>query len=632
MQAARTVRQRLLWWTALVGASADVGIAAGGLLSPASFGRRAAWFALVCVSVALLVRIWRWELPAVPATALLRLPHESGSEGVRASSGAVQRLPARDEESLCGNGLRCLERALGGRVTAAKVLALHVGRTAVEVFWDSVPPDPRSPWRVPGSGWIWWAPSADVFATRGETPPSPVIPALRLGGTRTGSLYLNAESFEVVTIGGESDQGDRLRQYAEDLAKAGGSEVVYVNEHGQVLEAVRAIHRRARLIAQGLAGTPWTSALEARLGGGDGARFAPLVVFISQGVPEPDVADVVDAGGRTSAVTCFVVGEHPGASLELIVDEGKVRVPFLPGVPIELEPLRESSVDDDVESEASSEGHSDSVFNDSGSADEPVLEPGGDLVEDLDTSVMVRVLGPVVLEGTSAPLTGRGAELVAYLACHPEGVSADQIKAALWPVREPRPQTWLNRMSACRQALGVAPDGEYVVPHFDNRLCRLHRDVGTDVAVLERVLGYAGSGKPSELAGLREALRLVRGRPFDAPSGYEWAYQELHVAHAERVVVDAAHRLAGLALEAGDSELALWATDQGLLCARLSELLVQDRMRAYHAAGDADGVERAMRELLASLEADDPSVLRGDTIGLYEELRASSSASVESRG
>ncbi len=75
------------------------------------------------------------------------------------------------------------------------------------------------------------------------------------------------------------------------------------------------------------------------------------------------------------------------------------------------------------------------------------------------------------------------------------------------------------------------------------------------------------------LVGLREALELVRGRPFDVPGGYEWAYEELHVAHAERVVTEAAHRLATVALEAGEWQLALWATTQGLM-ARAGERVV----------------------------------------------------------
>ena len=92
-------------------------------------------------------------------------------------------------------------------------------------------------------------------------------------------------------------------------------------------------------------------------------------------------------------------------------------------------------------------------------------------------------------------------------------------------------------------------------------------------SVLEVALERALTDRAWALVGLREALELVRGRPFDVPAGYEWAYEELHVAHAERVVTEAAHRLATVALEAGEWQLALWATTRGLV-ARAGERVV----------------------------------------------------------
>jgi hypothetical protein len=126
---------------------------------------------------------------------------------------------------------------------------------------------------------------------------------------------------------------------------------------------------------------------------------------------------------------------------------------------------------------------------------------------------------------------------------------------------------------------------------------------------------------------LRDALSLVRGRPFEATSGYEWAYAELHVAHAERVIGDAAHRLADLALASGDWRDALWATEQALRVCSTSEVLYQDRMRASFAGGDLSGVDAAMRDLLAALGANGPEgVLHPDTVELYERLRANQSS------
>jgi hypothetical protein len=44
-------------------------------------------------------------------------------------------------------------------------------------------------------------------------------------------------------------------------------------------------------------------------------------------------------------------------------------------------------------------------------------------------------------------------------------------------------------------------------------------------------------------------------------------------------------------------------------------------MRAFYAAGDLAGVETTMRDLLASLDSDDPElVVHPDTLSLFEEL------------
>ena len=124
-------------------------------------------------------------------------------------------------------------------------------------------------------------------------------------------------------------------------------------------------------------------------------------------------------------------------------------------------------------------------------------------------------------------------------------------------------------------------------------------------------------------ATLAQALDVVRGRPFDMATGYEWAFTELHVAHAERVVVDVAHDLVALTLTLGDWRRALWATDVGLGACPASELLYQDRMQACAAAADRRGIESALRDLRRTLAAaDSADVPSRDTVELYEQLNA----------
>jgi hypothetical protein len=234
----------------------------------------------------------------------------------------------------------------------------------------------------------------------------------------------------------------------------------------------------------------------------------------------------------------------------------------------------------------------------------------------------VQVLGPIVVCGAASALTAKSVELVVYLACHPEGIHEERIKAALWPAREPRPQTWLNRVSNTRRGLGRSAAGAPLLPRFHLHVGRLDASVQTDVDTLVSARSRAEYQATTDAAAtLADALELVRGRPFDVATGYEWAFTELHVAHAERVVVDVAHDLAGLALTLGDWRRTLWATDVGLRACPASELLYQDRMRACAVGSDRRGVESAMRDLRRTLATTDSSdVPSRDTFELYEHL------------
>ncbi len=74
---------------------------------------------------------------------------------------------------------------------------------------------------------------------------------------------------------------------------------------------------------------------------------------------------------------------------------------------------------------------------------------------------------------------------------------------------------------------------------------------------MSRSRSAADGNEESEL--LRRALDLLRGQPFEGVRGYEWAFTEGTVVEAEATIADAAHRLAQVALERGDADLATWA-------------------------------------------------------------------------
>ena len=158
-------------------------------------------------------------------------------------------------------------------------------------------------------------------------------------------------------------------------------------------------------------------------------------------------------------------------------------------------------------------------------------------------------------------------------------------------------------------------------------MARLSPTVRTDVELLDAAVEHSDADASSARAVLHEALTRVQGRPFDASTGYEWAFRELHVAHAERVAVDAAHRLVTLALAAGEWREALWASEQGLLAVPATSRCIRTACEPFTLVA-IRGVDAAMRDVLATVGGDGTEgQLQPDTIELYEELRVPPPAS-----
>ena len=148
--------------------------------------------------------------------------------------------------------------------------------------------------------------------------------------------------------------------------------------------------------------------------------------------------------------------------------------------------------------------------------------------------------------------------------------------------------------------------------------------VAADYEILEAALVRAQKA-PAEAARelLREALELVRGRPFEhaGRSGYEWAHVDGLVYEMEAAVADAAHRLAELCLDTGDADQAHWAVRQGLRASPGNEQLYRDQMHAANAAGNPAGVEAAWEELGRLAEEEEPfDGLDPATMATYQEL------------
>jgi LysM repeat protein len=235
-----------------------------------------------------------------------------------------------------------------------------------------------------------------------------------------------------------------------------------------------------------------------------------------------------------------------------------------------------------------------------------------DLGDDVDAPPRLLVLGRIQVEradDSAAPHRRRRvSELVAYLGLHP-GATGSEIDEALWPGRRVEKSTRHPFISRARQWLGRNPEGELYLPLVaDGGQYRLRPEVSCDWHDFVRFsqLGL-DSGRPGASAlALAAALDLVRGRPFLGvdPATYTWA--EADIQEMISAIVDVAHLLAQMRLEAGDFRGAQHAVARGLLAEPCSELLYRDAMKAAIAIGDVAELDRLSGRLRSEITLIDP--------------------------
>jgi hypothetical protein len=224
--------------------------------------------------------------------------------------------------------------------------------------------------------------------------------------------------------------------------------------------------------------------------------------------------------------------------------------------------------------------------------------------------IEVRVLGPVVVVrgGATLKLPPRLVEAAAYLATHPEGVTESEIRTALWRDQPSTGGALRNLLWQLRRQLGATACGEPAVAFADaDGRYRLHPGVRCDLDDLFRSDDEVG-------------LRSVRGRVFEAPKGFEWAYAEGLVAWAEERIVDLCERNAAVRDADCDPTRLLRIASAGLASVPNDERLHRLVFRAHGASGDRAALERAMTRLLAAVEASDPAALEPRTFELYKSL------------
>ena len=432
--------------------------------------------------------------------------------------------------------------------------------------------------------------------------------------------------------------------------------------------------------AEELAGAGFASALHAQVATAQPDSWAPLVVLCDRPPPAEQLERLVrlTSSAFVANVAVLVVGDAAGAARQLHIVDGFLEVPCLPEpvVPQRLSGAEAAAIGEMFEagrhrppSHLYPEPLVPPVVELADLAEagrlEVVASPGGASHGEPDAieappivagptlsrpEVLVRVLGPVGIELSGQPVAFarmKAVEALAYLVTHRGlAIDGDRLGEALWPRSEGRPTGSLNttlwevrdRLGAvARQALeadeparkNVDYGARFLAPlRGARRLYEPGESVGLDYDLVVEANRLAAAGDAAAMAALRDALELVRGRPFEASSsgkdeGFLWAHGDGLLYEMAAGVVDAAHRLVELCLQGGDLDGARWAAGRGMAASPGNEVLCRDRMRIAAAAGSPAGVDAVMDELRAWVGVDQPcdSELDPETVALYRKLR-----------
>ena len=531
--------------------------------------------------------------------------------------------------------------------TDASVVAVRCTDEQVEILLDTPPRHAPHGFVAAGDehGWI-TAPdtTVDALARLADDTPAPLPSLVSIGTLEDADVLIDLETAGTLTVDGDgaAELINHLKTQlvtstwvdeVEILAVgAPGSDTAVATPRVRYFDdldtAIDELAAMSGAITLGLDATGRTSTLTARVDA-HGDPWIPTVLVCAQPIDGSTLEHLQAITGNGGRGTAAVVACATRATWHAQLDDGTLTLqplglrvtPAILGADAAAaidELLTDATVDEIDAWHQAAPVQAASTTADNPSEDDAAFE-------DPAFDIEVRVLGPVEIAGLTRPIERRRcAEMVTYLALHPEGVTDERLKTVLWPDQVPLHSTFNTTVSTTRSRLGLAADGTHHFPHYiaSGNKYRLGPRVTTDLARLERRYAHSARCPDDEAVMLlRDALELVRGQPFESVRGYEWAYTEGLVASTEALIADAAHRLAQLLLSTGDAAGATWAAMQGLRGAPGDETLYRDRMLACDLAGNPAGVESVMDELCQIVEAHEPyDELHPETVELYSRL------------
>jgi nucleoid-associated protein YgaU len=228
-----------------------------------------------------------------------------------------------------------------------------------------------------------------------------------------------------------------------------------------------------------------------------------------------------------------------------------------------------------------------------------------------NTKPHLRLLGPIQARtGTTGNPTVVAkrkafyAELLAFLALHPQGVSTDQLVDA-FATDATQIRVHLSRV---RSWLGIDPSTrEHYLPEATKSPAGIARGMGVyqlvgvlaDIDLFRRLRARGQARGPEGIPDLRAALALVTGEPFTGQrsGGWAWLADGVRVdQHLVCAVVDVAHLVTIAALHSGDLQLARAATETALLAAPYEDTPRLDLAAVVAAEGDHQAADHILRD------------------------------------
>jgi DNA-binding SARP family transcriptional activator len=434
---------------------------------------------------------------------------------------------------------------------------------------------------------------AATYAAADRADPAPAL--VHLGDDQRGALYLNLEALGTVALDGEPDASDEL--IGRILTSLSGSpwssltEVRVTDERHAVADPLGvatlvtmteelprltalAHHTRSEVLRSAAASLP-----SLRWCGGEAPDGISLVVTDPQ-VPELE-ALLALARDPATGVVAVLIGPHSDVPTIKLTDDSLL----LPDLNIVTAPVIAPACAEVVRELLDL---AEAPFVD------VTTEPYGEVHEQAppsgqDAEIVVRVLGPLDVDGPIPHLTPQLRDIVVYLALHRRGVSLGTMATALWPEALRSEKTLRNRMHELRRSLGGRIS---LGPGW-----RVDDTVTTDWAKFQ-------AWAKGDLDDRQRALELVRGQPLQDVKG-DWSSLEGFESEMEAAVVDLAITVSQELLAAGDPTAARAAVRAGLRACPWEERLYQLGMRSAADRGSIGEVKTLYNELRGILFEDD---------------------------